>query len=96
VLSIMPNRSTLDTIYTERYMGLPTEEDNWANYNASSVMNHIENFRNKQFLLIHGNADDNVHYQQSMMLTRALERADIMFNQLVKRVLKRNQLMSTI
>lgn len=64
-------------------MGLPSDDDNWVGYNASSVMNHLENFRSKQFLLIHGNADDNVHYQQSMMLSRAMEKADIMFNSLV-------------
>jgi len=83
-ISVAPVTSWLyyDTIYTERYMGLPTEADNWANYNASSVMNHIENIRSKQFLLVHGNADDNVHFQQSMMLARQLEKDDVMFSQL--------------
>ena len=32
--------------------------------------------------MVHGTADDNVHYQQSMMLTRALEEADVLFKQL--------------
>ncbi len=63
-------------------MGIPSDGDNWGNYNASSVMNHLDNIRQKQFLLIHGNADDNVHYQNSMLLARALEKADIMFQQL--------------
>jgi len=31
---------------------------------------------------VHGNADDNVHYQQSMILSRALEQNDVMFQQL--------------
>ena len=64
-------------------MGLPTDDDNWEGYNASQVVTRVDNFRNKDFLLVHGNADDNVHYQQSMLLARALEKADIMFEQLV-------------
>jgi dipeptidyl aminopeptidase/acylaminoacyl peptidase len=62
-------------------MGLPQE--NFPAYNSSDVTNHIENFRRKKFLLVHGNADDNVHYQQSMVLSRALERSDILFRQQV-------------
>ncbi|XP_043206770.1 venom dipeptidyl peptidase 4-like isoform X1 [Amphibalanus amphitrite] len=70
-----------DTIYTERYMGLPTADDNARGYAAGDVSGTVDNFRNKQYLLIHGTADDNVHYQQSMMLSRSLEQADIMFRQ---------------
>jgi dipeptidyl-peptidase-4 len=81
-ISVAPVTSWLyyDTIYTERYMGTPSE--NSLNYNLSEVTTQVENFRTKQFFLVHGNADDNVHYQQSMILSRALEKADIMFNQL--------------
>ncbi|XP_021959118.1 dipeptidyl peptidase 4 isoform X2 [Folsomia candida] len=83
-ISVAPVSSWLyyDTIYTERYMGLPSAEDNWAGYNQSSVMAHLTGIANKEFLLIHGNADDNVHYQNSMMLARALEQADILFESL--------------
>uniref|UniRef100_A0A1B6C3C1 Venom dipeptidyl peptidase 4 n=1 Tax=Clastoptera arizonana TaxID=38151 RepID=A0A1B6C3C1_9HEMI len=70
-----------DTIYTERYMGLPRNDSNLAGYLASDVSTHVENFRGKMFYLIHGNADDNVHYQQSMMLSRSLELKDILFYQ---------------
>ena len=73
----------LDSIYTERYMGLPTAEDNLASYMSSDVCSKVENFRNKKFHLVHGSADDNVHYQQSMMLSKALEQADILFHQQV-------------
>lgn len=73
----------LDSIYTERYMGLPTLEDNQKGYNESDVTRRVENFRHKIFYLIHGNADDNVHYQQSMALSRAFETHDIMFYQQV-------------
>jgi len=83
-IAVAPVTSWLyyDTIYTERFMGLPTDDDNWKGYNASQVVTRVDNFRNKDFLLVHGNADDNVHYQQSMLLARALEKADIMFEQL--------------
>ncbi|KAK5646380.1 hypothetical protein RI129_004844 [Pyrocoelia pectoralis] len=70
-----------DSIYTERYMGLPTEEDNAIGYQNAEIMSQIEGLRHKLFYIFHGNADDNVHYQQSMMLSKALERADIRFFQ---------------
>lgn len=72
-----------DTIYTERYMVLPN--DNLQAYNYSRVMNYIENITkyNKKFMLIHGTMDDNVHFQQGMVLARTLERADIEFREIV-------------
>ena len=65
-------------------MGLPTRNDNLKAYEDSDVTRQVENFRNKEFFLIHGTADDNVHYQQSMMLARALEKADILFSSMVR------------
>ncbi|KAL1458240.1 hypothetical protein WDU94_008402 [Cyamophila willieti] len=70
-----------DSIYTERYMGLPDPSDNEAGYNRTDVTRLVDNFANKSFLLMHGTADDNVHYQQSMMLTKAFEEKDIFFYQ---------------
>lgn len=63
-------------------MGLPTEEDNLEGYNNTDLTRQIEAFRGRNFLLIHGNADDNVHYQQAMLLAKALEREDILFQQI--------------
>lgn len=70
-----------DTYYTERYMGLPTEEDNSVGYNRSSVFHYLDNLRNKKYFVMHGTHDDNVHYQQSMLLSAALEAKDILFRQ---------------
>lgn len=71
-----------DTIYAERYLGLPTPNDNARGYQNSDVTAKVEKLRGKKMLLVHGTADDNVHYQQTMMLTRALEEADVLFQQL--------------
>uniref|UniRef100_A0A8C4N0X3 Dipeptidyl peptidase 4 n=1 Tax=Equus asinus asinus TaxID=83772 RepID=A0A8C4N0X3_EQUAS len=68
-----------DSIYTERYMGLPTPEDNLDHYRNSTVMSRAENFKQVEYLLIHGTADDNVHFQQSAQLSKALVDAGVDF-----------------
>ncbi|CAG9768482.1 unnamed protein product [Ceutorhynchus assimilis] len=82
-LAVAPVTSFIyyDTIYTERYMGLPTEDDNLYGYNNTDINRHVEALRGKLYFIIHGNADDNVHYQQAMVLIKALEAADIPFMQ---------------
>ncbi len=49
-----------DTIYQERYMGLPT--DNADGYRDGSPLTHAHKLRGN-LLLIHGTGDDNCHYQ---------------------------------
>lgn len=71
-----------DSIYTERYLGLPTPEDNLKGYQDSDVTAKAKKLKNKKYLMVHGTADDNVHYQQSMMFARAMEEADVLFRQL--------------
>ncbi|XP_007056704.2 prolyl endopeptidase FAP isoform X3 [Chelonia mydas] len=67
------------SIYTERFMGLPTESDNLEHYKNSTVMARAENFRNVKYLLIHGTADDNVHFQNSAQISKALVNAQVDF-----------------
>ncbi len=57
-----------DTIYTERYMGLP--KDNPEGYKQSSAITHAKKLEG-HLLLIHGLGDDNVHVQNSMRLAEA-------------------------
>lgn len=66
-----------DNIYTERYMGLP--KDNANGYDDNSPVNHVKKLKGK-FLLIHGTADDNVHFQNSVMLANALVNANKQFD----------------
>ncbi|KFB44705.1 AGAP008176-PA-like protein [Anopheles sinensis] len=81
-ISVAPVTSWMfyDSIYTERYMGRPT--DNAIGYNQSDISSFTEELKNHLFLLIHGTADDNVHYQQSMVFVRALLDHDVDFEQM--------------
>ena len=61
-----------DTIYTERYMGLP--EDNPEGYHDSSPVFFADRLQGSLFLA-HGVSDDNVHIQNTYRLVDALEKA---------------------
>lgn len=71
-------------MYTERFLGLPTDDDNKVGYDSGSLIKRAKKLAGKNYLLVHGTLDDNVHYQQSMMLARTLELNDILFKQQVK------------
>jgi dipeptidyl-peptidase-4 len=61
-----------DTHYTERYLGLPSE--NAEAYRVSSVLTYTADLSRPLFL-IHGLTDDNVYFQHSMQLMEALFQA---------------------
>jgi dipeptidyl-peptidase-4 len=58
-----------DTQYTERYMGLPQE--NQEAYEESSVIAHVPDIRGK-LMLVHGLIDENVHFRHTARLVNAL------------------------
>jgi dipeptidyl-peptidase-4 len=62
-----------DSIYTERYMGLP--QDNPDGYNVSSVVRAAANLHGK-LLILHGAIDDNVSLRNTMRLVEALQDAN--------------------
>lgn len=66
-----------DNIYTERYMRTPLE--NPKGYDDNSPLNHAEKIKGK-YLLIHGTADDNVHFQNATQMVIALVKANIHFD----------------
>ncbi|MGI9530459.1 DPP IV N-terminal domain-containing protein [Lutimonas sp.] len=65
------NQLVYDNIYQERYMGLPQE--NMQDFIDGSPVTYAKNLKGN-LLLIHGTADDNVHYQS----------AEILINELIK------------
>ncbi len=66
-----------DNIYTERFMRKP--QDNASGYDDNSPINHVEKLKGN-YLLVHGDADDNVHPQNSMDMFSALVKADKQFD----------------
>lgn len=71
----------LDSTYAERYLSFPNVTDNYKGYEEGDLSKYVDNLRDKQFLLIHGTADDNVHLQQSMVLSRALTNKGVLYKQ---------------
>ena len=65
-----------DTVYTERFMRTPGE--NFAGYAATSPLQKAKDLQGK-LLLIHGTADDNVHFKQTMDYAEALVQAGKQF-----------------
>jgi dipeptidyl-peptidase-4 len=62
-----------DTIYQERYMGLP--QDNETDYKEGSAITFADRLRGN-LLLVHGSGDDNVHFQSTEKLVNALVAAN--------------------
>lgn len=70
-ISVAPvaNQLLYDNIYQERYMGLPSENE--EDFVEGSPLHYAQNLEGN-LLLIHGTGDDNVHYQNSEQLVDEL------------------------
>jgi dipeptidyl-peptidase-4 len=65
----VPDQRLYDSIYQERYMGLP--QDSPKAYEQSSAINFAAGLRG-ELLVIHGSGDDNVHFQGFELLVNKL------------------------
>ena len=66
-----------DNIYTERYMRTPQE--NGKNYDDNSPINHVEKIKGN-YLIIHGTADDNVHFQNTVEMLDAMIKKNVKYD----------------
>lgn len=69
-----------DSIYTERYMGLPGE--NVEGYAHANIVNAAKD-ASGDMLLIHGMIDENVHVQNTLQFAEALQRANKPFSMML-------------
>ena len=76
----VPDQRLYDTIYQERYMGLPQE--NAEAYREGSAITFADRLRGN-LLVVHGSGDDNVHYQGTERLVNALVAANRPFSLMV-------------
>ena len=73
-----------DSHYTERFMSTP--EDNPEGYAGSRVLSYVKDFRGGdgvRLKLTHGTGDDNVHFQNTLLLVDALQEAGADFDLMV-------------
>jgi dipeptidyl-peptidase-4 len=75
-IAFVSDQRLYDTIYQERYMGLP--DDNAEGYRDGSPLTHAKNLEGN-LLIVHGTGDDNVHYQSFEMLVNELIRHNKQF-----------------
>lgn len=77
-ISVAPvtNWRFYDNIYTERFMRTPQE--NPKGYDDNSPINFTDKIKGK-YLIIHGTADDNVHFQNATQMITALVKSNIDF-----------------
>ncbi|NOX90743.1 MAG: S9 family peptidase [Calditrichaeota bacterium] len=69
-----------DSIWTERYMGLP--QQNKAGYDSSSVLNYVDRYKGG-LLIVHGSSDDNVHMQNTMQVIKRFQEAGKQFRLMI-------------
>lgn len=78
-VAFVADQKNYDTIYQERYMSTP--QDNPEGYRDGSPITHAHNLEGR-LLIMHGTADDNVHYQSFEMLTNELIKHNKLFSQM--------------
>ena len=66
-----------DNIYTERYMRTP--QVNADGYDNNSPINHVAKIKGK-YLIIHGTADDNVHFQNAAEMIKTMNDQNIPYD----------------
>jgi dipeptidyl-peptidase-4 len=76
-IAAVSNQLVYDNIYQERYMGLPQE--NMEDFVNGSPITYAKNLQGN-LLLIHGTADDNVHYQSAELLINELIKQNKQFD----------------
>ncbi len=71
-----------DSHYTERFMDTP--QANPEGYRIASVLSYTEGLENPGYLRItHGTGDDNVHFQNTLLLVDALQKAGVQFELMI-------------
>ncbi len=79
-VAFVSDQRLYDTIYQERYMGLP--EDNPEGYKNGSPITFAHQLQGK-LLIIHGTGDDNVHYQSFEKLVDELIASNKLFSMMI-------------
>ncbi len=79
-VAAVANQLLYDNVYQERYMGIPQE--NKADFVEGSPVNHAKNLKGN-LLIIHGTADDNVHYQNAELLVNELIKENKQFDLMI-------------
>lgn len=79
-VAFVADQKNYDTIYQERYMSTP--QDNPEGYREGSPITHAHRLQGK-LLIMHGTADDNVHYQSFEMLVDELVKHNKLFDMMI-------------
>jgi dipeptidyl-peptidase 4 len=76
-IAFVSHQALYDNIYQERYMGLP--KDNVDGYREGSPVTHAKKLQGN-LMVIHGTADDNVHYQNFELMVNELIKHNKLFS----------------
>ncbi|CAL8070492.1 unnamed protein product [Orchesella dallaii] len=71
----------LDSAYVEKFMSLPHFTYNYEGYKEADLTRLVPQLEGKNFLVVHGTADEKVHFQHTMYLTKALIKHNVSFSE---------------